>query len=84
MLSIFLIFAVRFIRKRALDSILFQSRVQIIFAEGWSVRKMESLHQRRAFHCRVQREDAEPQGYLGRYLGRCRDRQRLLCPRHPE
>ena len=47
-LSIFLIFAVRFIGKRALDSILLQSRVQIIFAEGWSVGKMESLHQFRS------------------------------------
>ena len=47
-LSIFLIFAVRFIGKHALDSILLQSRVQIIFAEGWSVGKMESLHQFRS------------------------------------
>ena len=50
-LSIFLIFTVRFVGKRALDSILFQSRVQIIFAEGWSVGKMESLHQFRSGEC---------------------------------
>ena len=47
-----------------------------------------SVPQRRACRCRVRREDAESQVYLGRYLGRhlgrCRDRQRLLCPRHPE
>ena len=51
-----------------------------------------SVPQRRACRCRVRREDAESQVYLGRhlgrhlgrYLGRRRDRQRLLCPRHPE